>query len=263
VSPPPRTFLSRIRAALRGRLWTALGSGSLLLLVALLVWARQAVPADPAAALALDADETLRVWRDGWIALAPRDPQPSAGVIFYPGGRADPVAYGPMLRALAAEGVLVVLVPMPLNLALLAPDRAERIPDRFPEIRHWFMAGHSLGGSIAADYAARHRGQLAGLILWAAYPGANVRLADDLPVLSVFGTADELTTPGDIMATRERLAAGTEFVPVPGAGHWQFGNFALSGVADPGRAAHQAAIIAATRDFINRRLPGDARLDSG
>jgi len=39
----------------------------------------------------------------------------------------DPRAYAPAARALAEEGYLVVIVPMPLNLAVLAPGRAAEV----------------------------------------------------------------------------------------------------------------------------------------
>jgi pimeloyl-ACP methyl ester carboxylesterase len=38
----------------------------------------------------------------------------------------------------------------------------------FPEVQHWAIGGHSLGGSMAARFAFQYPGALQGLVLWAA-----------------------------------------------------------------------------------------------
>lgn len=193
----------------------------------------------------------MSVSRDRWIAFRPRGEQPATGIVFYPGGKADPLAYAPVLSRLADSGYLVVLVPMPFNLAMLAPSRADDVRARYPDVKHWFIAGHSFGGTIAARYAQGHAESLAGLILWASFPESSVdlRLAR-LAVLSIYGSGDELTTPAQALAARPRLPAAAKFVAVAGAGHWSFGNFSVPGQDARERRREQDAVLDATREFI-------------
>lgn len=229
--------------------------------ISLVGWARQLVPADPLARFALDSDETVTVTREKWISFRPRDSDPVTGLIFYPGGKTDPAAYAPVLHVLAARGFLVVLCPMPLNLALLAPDRAMEVIPRYPEIQHWVVGGHSLGGVVAAEFAERHAREIDGLLLWASYPAAFTNLGNgDLPALAVYGTADTLTTPEEIRESADRFPYGTIFLPVTDADHWGFGNFdpRLSPESLP-RDALQAILLDTAQEFLEAIAPaGDA-----
>jgi len=222
-------------------------------LVVFTVWARQIVAADVQARLALDSNDAVAVARTEWVEFIPRDADPETGVIFYPGGKADPVAYAPILRDLAANGHLVMLCPMPFNLALLAPEAANRVISRHPEIKKWVIAGHSLGGVMAADFAARHPEHVAGLLLWASYPANSTNLSElRAPVMTIYGTADDLSTPQKITDSLVRLPPATQAVPIEGAGHWDFGDFSADVDGSPDdRPAHQAAILAATQVFIS------------
>ena len=40
---------------------------------------------------------------------------------------------------------------------------------QFPEIRHWYIAGHSIGGAMASQFASSHPDQAGGLILLGAH----------------------------------------------------------------------------------------------
>ena len=91
---------------------------------------------------------------DGGVAYVPEDA--SAGVIFYPGGKVEYTAYEPLMVALAERGILAVLVKMPFNLAVLKQNAADGIREQFDGIDSWYMAGHSLGGSMAASYISKN-----------------------------------------------------------------------------------------------------------
>ena len=82
-----------------------------------------------------------------WV-FAPESP--TAGLIFYPGGKVENTAYAPLLHDLAEGGILCVLVKMPCNLAVLGMNAADGIPECFPEVTDWYIGGHSLGGAMAA-----------------------------------------------------------------------------------------------------------------
>ena len=103
----------------------------------------------------------------GWHVYAPENPR--AGLVFYPGGKVDAPAYGPLMEACAARDILCVLVEMPLRLAILDADAGAEVPETFPQVEKWYIGGHSLGGSMAASCLAGHPGMFEGLVLLAAY----------------------------------------------------------------------------------------------
>jgi pimeloyl-ACP methyl ester carboxylesterase len=144
------------------------------------------------------------------------------------------------------------MTPMPLNLAILDPDRALEVMRRFPQITRWVVGGHSLGGVAAAGFAAGHPREVTGLLLWAAYPAPFSSLARTaLPVLSVSASLDRLTTPQDIARSRRRLPPAATFVTVAGGDHWNFGNFrGVHGTAKISREAQQAGVVQATAVFL-------------
>lgn len=43
---------------------------------------------------------------------------------------------------------------MPRNLAVLDVNAADGITEQYPDIDVWYLGGHSLGGAMAANYAA-------------------------------------------------------------------------------------------------------------
>ena len=104
-------------------------------------------------------------------------------------------SYAPAARAIASAGYLVVMVPMPLNLAVLAPDRALEVQKAFPTVRQWVIGGHSLGGAMAARFAYKHPERVQGLVLWAAYPPGSDNLSNStIAAVSISGT---LRWPGN------------------------------------------------------------------
>ena len=126
---------------------------------------------------------------DGSIVYAPEDAM--TGFIFYPGGKVEHTAYVPLMEALAEKGILCVLVEMPFRLAVLDMTAADGIPEMYPQIENWYIGGHSLGGSMAASYLAKHTDTYDGLILLGAYSTAD--LSDSsLNVLSVYGSEDKI-----------------------------------------------------------------------
>jgi pimeloyl-ACP methyl ester carboxylesterase len=58
------------------------------------------------------------------------------------------------MQACAERGILCVLLRMPGNLAVLDENAADGVAADYPEIDRWYIGGHSLGGAMAARYAA-------------------------------------------------------------------------------------------------------------
>lgn len=201
------------------------------------IWAGAAAGPDPAAEQALESGRFVLVeeW-EGWV-FQPRDGAADRGLILYPGGRVAPASYAPLARAIAGEGFLVAVPEMPLNLAVFNPGAAEKFIDRFPEVEDWAVGGHSLGGAMAAQYAARNLDQVEGLVLWASYPAESLDLSEDvLAVTSIYATRDGLASPEEVLSSRSRLPADAEFVEISGGNHAGFGYYG------PQRGDQQAEI---------------------
>jgi alpha-beta hydrolase superfamily lysophospholipase len=68
---------------------------------------------------------------------------------------------------------------MPFNLAVMDTDAADKAYERIADTDNWYIGGHSLGGSMAASFAADSDIDFDGLILLASYSTAD--LSDVLP----------------------------------------------------------------------------------
>jgi len=224
-------------------------------LLAFVGWALWVPAPMPEALAALASDEQVLVTTDPWLVFRPVTTPVQGGLILYPGGRVDARSYAPAAHAIAAEGYLVVITPMPLNLAVFAPGRAEEVIAAHPEVTEWAISGHSLGGAMAANFVFHHPDLVDTLVLWAAFPAENNALAERsrLAVTSIYGTLDGLATPADIDASRPRLPGDTLFVPIEGGNHAQFGWYGPQAGDNPAtisRAEQQDAVVAATLDAL-------------
>lgn len=144
-----------------------------------------------------------------------------SGFIFYPGAKVEETAYAPILDELAEAGICCVVVKMPYHLAVLDADAAEQVMEELPDIEQWYIGGHSLGGAMAAGYAAKHESEFAGLILLAAYPTDTL---EELPVLSIYGSEDTVLNRekyADSISLAKHL---TERI-IEGGNHAGFGNY--------------------------------------
>jgi pimeloyl-ACP methyl ester carboxylesterase len=235
--------------------WWVLLIGILLVaVIGFLAWGLIIPKPMPEALTAIQTDSQVTVTTDPWLVFQPTDQIPTTGLIMYPGGRVDPRAYAPIAHAIAAQGYLVVIVPMPLNLAVFGSDRAASVIQAYPDIQHWVIGGHSLGGSMAALYADKHRDQIDGLALWASYPASSNNLSDSsIKVASIYGSQDGLATKDKIDASRALLPKDTNWVPIEGGNHGQFGWYGNQPGDLPAtisRQDQQAQIIQATLDLF-------------
>lgn len=218
--------------------------------VGLIIWASTGPGPQPEALRAMRSDESVAVEIEPWLVFRPIGMDPEAGLVIYPGGRVDPRAYSPPARAIAAEGHLVVVARMPLDLAVLNVNEAAEVMEAFPTIEHWAVGGHSLGGAMAASFADSHQDQVEGLVLWAAYPADSNDLSDsDLKVVSIYGTRDGLATPEKIGASRALLPPDTRWEAIEGGNHAQFGWYGPQSGDNPAAIGHeeqQERVVSAT-----------------
>lgn len=165
-----------------------------------------------------------------FYAYRPRRTCPLWGLLLYPGGGVDFRAYALIARELASRGLLVAVQHVPFGFALFDHDRAlgpaGSLRRHFPYVRHWVVAGHSLGGVAAACYARRQPHDVSGLVLWGAYPSPTHSLAAaQLPIASLCGSHDGLVPPQQVHSMRHLLPAHSRVVELEGANHTQFGDY--------------------------------------
>ena len=179
--------------------------------------------ADDTVVVAMNSDADVTVEQKGnTLAFIPENAE--TGLIFYPGGKVEYTAYAPLMRALADNGVLGVLVRMPLNLAVLNMNAANSIPEQYPQIKHWYIGGHSLGGSMAASHAAKNTSAYEGLVLLASYSTADLSTSG-LPVISIYGSEDGVLNMEKYAEYKRNLPAALEEHIIEGGCHAGFGSY--------------------------------------
>ena len=141
-------------------------------------------------------------------------PNSTIGFIFYPGAKVEAKSYSPLLKNLSNEGITTVLVEMPFNLAIFNNDAATQIIEDMPQIEHWYIGGHSLGGAMASSYAANNENLLDGLVLLGAYSMEELTI----PSIAIYGSEDKILS-------REKLDLTKNQFEIPGGNHAYFGNY--------------------------------------
>ena len=177
--------------------------------------------ADAAALASLSSRVTVTVEKSsgGWRFDGPGE---DTALIFYLGAKVDPAAYAPLLLRLAEGGADGFLLEMPLKLALLDRNAADRIIGKY-RYKNWILAGHSLGGVAASDYAGAHPDQVKGLLLLASYP--TKKLDERLAVLSVYGDRDGVLNRERYEKSRVLWPRGAQELVIPGGSHAGFGSY--------------------------------------
>ena len=102
--------------------------------------------AEDAALEVLASGDHLEV-RDDLTILSLSYPTDTA-IIFYP-GQGGGRRLSALLNQLRQTGLTCILVEMPFHLAIFDVNAAEDVMAQFPDIQHWYIAGHSMGGAMA------------------------------------------------------------------------------------------------------------------
>nr|WP_010130677.1 alpha/beta hydrolase [Microbulbifer agarilyticus] len=183
---------------------------------------------------AMTSSPTVKVFQKrDWVGVSlffgfePAQPVSSKGIIIYPGGFVDPRAYAPLARHFAEQGYHAAVLTLPFNLGILGTHYAN-YPKHYwkDEVSGWVIGGHSLGGVVAADYVNVNRAswdRVDSLFLLAAYSSDLAYLNTlEIPVVSIWGSEDGLTTAQDIEGSKARLPANTKYVRIDGGNHTQF-----------------------------------------
>jgi dienelactone hydrolase len=225
-----------------------------IILVGFVVWA-ETPPAPMIEAYdALKTDSAVIVSTTNWLVFRPAISDKSVGFVIYPGGRVDYRSYAPMAHRIAAKGYLVVIVRMPLNLAVFGVNIASDVIKSYSQISSWVIGGHSLGGTMAAQFAHENPSEVKGLVLWAAYPASGTDLSEEnLLVTTIHGTNDGLVSSSQIKNSLNLLPVSTTRIEIAGGNHAQFGWYGDQGgdnAATITREQQQSEIFNATLQLL-------------
>lgn len=230
----------------RRRKWLVAG-GILLLILAILMGAFLWYVSDyyraENVALEVMAQGSGITVQDNLTILSPTYPTDTA-IIFYPGAKVEAEAYLPLLDQIRQTGVTCILVHMPFNMAIFDADAAEEVISRFPEIQHWYVAGHSMGGAMASKFASDHPDQVDGLILMGAYIYGDY---PDEDTLTIYGSLNQ--------SVEDNIDYTENIVEIEGGNHAQFGNYGPQKGDLPATISaeeQQAQTVEAIEAFLSR-----------
>ena len=198
-----------------------------------------AVLSDPDGATVTKIDGGYRV--DG--------PGERVAMIFYPGAKVDTEAYLPLMKRIADNGVDCFLADMPLRLALLNKNAADQFISHY-SYDCWLLGGHSMGGMVAAGYAAQHPDKVDGVVLLAAYP--NEKMNDAAGLLSIYGTEDGVLNRKAYEKSKPLFPPLFTEIVMNGGNHSQFGSYHLQ--SDDGEASITASEQQAQTAFAIRKF---------
>ena len=200
----------------RRRKWLVAG-GILLLILAILMGAFLWYVSDyyraENVALEVMAQGSGITVQDNLTILSPTYPTDTA-IIFYPGAKVEAEAYLPLLDQIRQTGVACILVHMPFHMAIFDANAAEAVIDQFPEYQHWYIAGHSMGGAMASQFASDHPDLVDGLILMGAYIYGDYPAED---TLTIYGSLNQ--------SVEDNIDYTENIVEIEGGNHAQFGNY--------------------------------------
>lgn len=197
--------------------------------------------ADDIAITVMKKEETT-YFEDDLIILSSKTPSETA-LIFYPGAKVEYSAYLPILQKIQeGTGITCILVKMPFNMAIFDANRADEIIVQFPEVKNWYLGGHSMGGAMASNYASNHQDKVKGLILLASYIYGDY---PDENTLTIYGTLNT--------SVSDKIDYEKNIVAIEGGNHAQFGNYGKQkgdAEATISREEQQEIAVEAIKEFL-------------
>lgn len=187
-----------------------------------MLWANNTSEATSEALSVLNTEDKIDIIQDEFITFMPKNKNINKGFIFYPGGKVSEEAYSLLAKGIADKGYLVVIVPMPLDLAVFSPNKAEKVIERYSDINVWAIGGHSLGGVMASKFASENN-NIKGLALYASYPSGDELKEKEIEVVSIYGSEDGVA---DLEKIRNaNLSKDSILFEIKGGNHAQFGSY--------------------------------------
>ncbi|MEG1847599.1 MAG: alpha/beta fold hydrolase [Lachnospiraceae bacterium] len=180
--------------------------------VTFLLWTNDYYHAQDMAISVMTGDTSIKTI-DNLTILSPGISS-DTGIILYPGAKVEAIAYLPILEKLKNEGYTCVLVKMPFNMAIFDANAADEVFEQVPNIKKWYIAGHSMGGAMASSYASKNSDKVKGLILMGAYLYGNY---PEEKALTVYGSFND--------NLEQHISYKKNIIKIEGGNHAQFGNY--------------------------------------
>ena len=147
-----------------------------------------------------------------------------AALIFNQGGFVEYESYEPLMTAIANKGIMCILIRSTLSCPFFNINAPDGIKEKFPEIKNWYIGGHSLGGVISCFYLSNHLKDFNGLILLASYTIKDLTKGN-LKVLSIYGSNDKIINLKNYEKYKKLLPKDMiEFI-IEGGNHSNFGMY--------------------------------------
>ncbi len=182
------------------------------LITGFFIYASDYYKADDLAITVMNNNDSFQI-EDNLTILSPSFKSDTA-LIFYPGAKVENIAYLPILEKLKQNGITCILVKMPFNMAIFDVNAADKIFEKLPDIKNWYIGGHSMGGAMASSYASKNKDKVNGLILLGAYIYGDYPAENALTVYGTFNSNLE-----------KNINYSDNIVVIEGGNHAQFGNY--------------------------------------
>ncbi len=194
------------------------------------------------------------------LEFLPTSSDSKPALIFICGSGVSAHAYAPLLRPIAEAGYTGFVVKLPYRFAPLASHkqasvkRVLEILAAHPEISHWVVSGHSLGGALACRVAQSDSRAFSAMVL----VGTTHPKQDDLsslamPVTKIYASNDGVAPPDRTLSNKRLLPQDTRWVEIKGGNHSQFGYYGhqlFDGRATISRETQQAATRAVLLEML-------------
>lgn len=143
-------------------------------------------------------------------------------IIFFPGARIQYTAYSKLMNQLTSNGYDCFLLANPINLAFFNANTPTKIINHY-KYKNWYIAGHSLGGVIGAQYASKNPKKIKGIIMLASYP--IKKIPNNVEYISIYGNQDKILNRKKLEESKKYLPKGYYMYEINGGNHANFANY--------------------------------------
>jgi hypothetical protein len=155
-----------------------------------------------------------------------KGPNTKAAFIFYPGAFIDQLAYQPLMADLAHRGIMSILLKVSLLFPFLSSNNAKGVKEKFPEIKNWYIGGHSLGAAFSSFYSIKHLDDFKGMIFLGSYTVINF-IETNLKALSIYGSEDKVLNMKNYKSHRSLFPKDLAEFIIEGGCHSYFGMYGI------------------------------------
>ena len=163
---------------------------------------------------------TVTKIKEGWFFDGPAEDK---ALLFYAGAKVEETAYAPLMKSLSEKGIDCFLLKAPMKLPFFSVSKAKSVTEHY-SYENYYLAGHSLGGMVAANDAAKHPGDFSGLFMLAAYPTEDLTSAK-FPVVFIYGTNDGVLHRGRLERGFTLVPKDYQVVKIEGGNHSGFASY--------------------------------------